>query len=82
MRSFRKITYGEFSEFVQEKKITYNLHNMLVSMCNLLNLQLRTVLLISLLVRPAYYSTQAKEALEKITFIIIHLVEKFIKIPV
>ena len=55
---------------------------MLVSMCNLLNLQLRTVLLISLLVRPAYYSTQAKEALEKITFIIIHLVEKFIKIPV
>ena len=22
----RKITYGEFSEFVREKKITYNLH--------------------------------------------------------
>ena len=27
MRLFRKITYGEFSEFVQEKKSTYNLHN-------------------------------------------------------
>ena len=22
----RKITYGEFSEFIREKKITYNLH--------------------------------------------------------
>ena len=70
-----------FQTLTPNLHITY-LHNMLVSMCNLLNLQLRTVLLISLLVRPAYYSTQAKEALEKITFIIIHLVEKFIKIPV
>ena len=26
----RKITYGEFSEFVREKKITYNVHSILI----------------------------------------------------
>ena len=39
MYLLRKITYGEFSEFVGEKKITYNVHLLVVCFDRYISLQ-------------------------------------------